>query len=392
MKKLLIVLLSVITYSSFAQTRTITDTLKTRFIVPKTDSIRLKLNSGSGNVLMISPTGAIYKGVVSGGGSETDPIFGVSVAKNIKASDTTRWAQGGGGTWGTISGDINTQTDLQTQFNTKLGINPLSLNVGNLSGDFTQVDGNSIGVASNKLAINPIVGAGGSAPFLLRTQNKITQNLFEFYNQTRLKVKADSSGTIYSLNDSVVTAQKLRTGTYGHFGGSGGSTYTATAPIKITGTVVSADTGYHKNALVPFYLHQKDSTLAASKLSPNGNGSSLTGITASQVGAATNAAIHDSIAYLSPVRGLTCTGSISLTRKNTDYNDLTLTSNLAFSTASNPITSSMASIYITPNGYTPTFTGMYLTSGSWSTSSSNLVLFWYRYGKTFFSISQPAAQ
>lgn len=102
--------------------------------------------------------------------------------------------------------------------------------------------------------------------------------------------------------------------------------------------------------------------------------------------------IHDSISYLTPVRGLTCIGNISLTNKNTEYNDLTLSSNLAFTVASSPITGSMAAIYITPAGHTPTFTGMYLSSGSWSTSLPNLVIFWYRYGKTFFSISQPAIQ
>jgi hypothetical protein len=86
-------------------------------------------------------------------------------------------------------------------------------------------------------------------------------------------VQLNSSGKLPAVDGSLLT------------GLSSGTTYTANSPIIITGSVISADTSYRKGKLATFYQHQKDSTLAASKLSPTGNGSGLTGITAGQVGA-----------------------------------------------------------------------------------------------------------
>lgn len=219
-------------------------------------------------------------------------------AYKAKGNDVDTFATKNDILWGKIRGTLSDQTDLMDMFGTKLNITPNNLNIGTLGVKLTQINSNSLSIGNNLTSFIPEISSGGSSPYIFKTQNKLTQHLFEFYHQNRLKIYADSSGNIFANGVQL--------------GSGGGSTYTATLPIKVTGTVISADTAKHKGALSTFSDHQKDSALITAntaaingKLSTSGtaaNSNLLQGKDSSYIinnwkGYAINATYIDSIRF-----------------------------------------------------------------------------------------------
>jgi hypothetical protein len=105
---------------------------------------------------------------------------------------------------------------------------------------------------------------------------------------------------------------------------------------------------------------------------------------------------YKQMVYNSVARNLTFSGSIDLTsHKSSNYNNYTITGSLSVTIGSSPLDGSVAGIILIADGtHTPTFTGLYLTSGSWVNTSTtkNLITFWQLGGSTYFSISQPVVQ
>lgn len=90
---------------------------------------------------------------------------------------------------------------------------------------------------------------------------------------------------------------------------------------------------------------------------------------------------------------LTFSGTIDLTTyKSANYNDYTISTTLAITVAANPVDGNTAGVVIIGDGiHTPTFTGLYITSGSWDIVNGhrNLIVFWQLGGHTYFEITQP---
>jgi hypothetical protein len=105
---------------------------------------------------------------------------------------------------------------------------------------------------------------------------------------------------------------------------------------------------------------------------------------------------HAMLFYNTPAKNLTFSGPIDLTNhKSSNYNDYTITGALSVTIIANPVDGSIAGILLTADGTNiPTFTGLYLTSGTWAntTGTKNLLTFWQLGGHTYFSISQPSIQ
>lgn len=104
--------------------------------------------------------------------------------------------------------------------------------------------------------------------------------------------------------------------------------------IKASDTIRWASGGNPDTTKTPESGHYATQYDLNSKLSITGNGSSLTGITASQVGAATNAAIHDSLAnlkiYIAGQYRYHSTDSIRLDYSEAYYKTDTCTSDSTF--------------------------------------------------------------
>jgi hypothetical protein len=175
-------------------------------------------------------------------------------------------------------------------------------------------------------------------------------------------------------------------------GGGSSSTVNTTPPIYgdgSSGSHVRPDTGYHKGALGTYSLHQKDSIANALKQNKADTANN------SVNGVMTNYD-HLMLLYNTPAKNLTFSGVIDLTsHKSSNYNDYSISGTLSVTIASNPIDGSIAGIILIANGTnTPTFTGLYLSSGTWvnTNGTKNLLTFWQLGGHTYFSISQPAVQ
>lgn len=369
---------------------TITNYVSTHGVIP-TDNI-LHWNSSSN---YYTPFSAYQSNGFYTSGSFLN-YGGLLNAERLQGKDSVYIKANWGGTWGSIPGDINDQTDLITILGNKLDIaSPLSSsNYGFTTSSSYYGKDNAIIYSSggmvNQFAYNGYsIGDGGgtylslmplssnpSIPYELYTKNKINGILFKLGNQNRLKFSVDSAGNVNIPTGSTYQVNGVPIGS--------GTTYTGNAPINVSGSVISADTGYHKNALSSFYLHQKDSTLAASKLSPNGNGSSLTGITASQVGAATNAAIHDSIEFLKP-SNIAYSTTITFNKALTIMAGKTLATDDVLTIAANPVEGSSVEVVLIGNGTnTLTSSAFNYQSGSFDNTNGtvNFIVMHYANGKS----------
>lgn len=229
--------------------------------------------------------------------SKDSTYYNLSLTRKIKASDTTRWAEGssGGtslknyhatdttvsviGTGNTLMYLNNTGTGKALHLsNTGTGYNLYNYNQGN---GFASVIMNTSGGYGSYISNTStgwgqyIYNTGEGIPF---TIHNASNAIFEVDKNGNVNIP---SGSTYQVNGVPI--------------GSGGSTQTA-AQIRDSLASLSGtnrlDVGAVKNAL-----------------STTGNGSGLTGITASQVGAATNAAIHDSVINKQNNITLTTTGT-----------------------------------------------------------------------------------
>jgi len=95
--------------------------------------------------------------------------------------------------------------------------------------------------------------------------------------------------------------------------------------------------------------------------------------------------------YNTPSKGLTFSGVVDLTNHiSSNYNDLTISSNLAITVSSSPVDGTTSGVVILGDGtHTPTFSGMYGDATKWTigTGARNLIAFWQLWGHTYFSIT-----
>ena len=89
---------------------------------------------------------------------------------------------------------------------------------------------------------------------------------------------------------------------------------------------------------------------------------------------------------------LSFTGTVDLaTYPNANYNDYTISTNLAITVAANPVDGNIAGVAIIANGTnTPTFTGLYGDATQWVITNGvrNLIVFWQLGSHTYFTITQ----
>jgi hypothetical protein len=199
----------------------------------------------------------------------------------INYSFTTPLSQGSGivtipAATGSVNGYLKYQ-DWNT-FNNKLdsikGITKYGLNtttnlgltwgLGAYTGNYSTPYAVTQGNATTSSIVNEVTNSGGSKlrgtildlNGLHYESHNTSSNPFWIvdrqYNDSVAALKAPLANPVFTgvakvVNDSLMSAIKFRNGDYGH----------------LSGGIV--DTGYHKNALGTFYLHQKDSILAASK-------------------------------------------------------------------------------------------------------------------------------